>query len=278
MLEKFNTMDRPRPRNDYYHDIFSIGVTARFGLLSNTIYGPANASGANDRRFISYWRRPSVKINFSGAVARYLASIPQAKPQRSICSYLECPFSALVGRIKKNAKLDEAWRYMLGISDPAQRLEIAEEIVRQQVLLAEKIGCEHDSVWASITQSFRVFWKGKVSCSEKRPLSGISCSWDWRTRTKNQLEWYNFCVCEESSHAVWPLCVSCLWDCWRGTMQGGKLDANIELYPREFGFGIRFYLINKTISHPSTWPSGWGAALSSITNARLGSLWCFSAS
>lgn len=249
MLKKLNTIDRPRPRNDYYHDIFSIVVIARFALLSNTIYGPANASGANDRRFKSYWRRPFIKIKCSGAVARSLASIPQAKRQRSICSYLECPFSAPVGRKRKNTKLDEAWRYMLGFSDPAQRLEIAEDVAHQQVLLAENIGCEHDPVWASISQPFRLFWKGKLSCSEKSPFSGIFVlEIEWRGRKIN-LSDITFAYVKR---AVWPLCVSCLWDCWRGTMQGGKLDAKIELYPREFEFGSRFYLINKTIAHPST--------------------------
>lgn len=42
--------------------------------------------------------------------------------------------------------LEEAWRYMLGIFDQSQRLEVAEDVAHQQVLLAEKIGCKHENM------------------------------------------------------------------------------------------------------------------------------------
>lgn len=42
--------------------------------------------------------------------------------------------------------LDEAWRYMLGISDQSQRLKVAEDVAHQQVLLAEKMGCKYQKM------------------------------------------------------------------------------------------------------------------------------------
>lgn len=35
---------------------------------------------------------------------------------------------------------------MLGISDHSQRLKVAEGVVHQQVLLAEKMGCKHQNM------------------------------------------------------------------------------------------------------------------------------------
>ena len=42
--------------------------------------------------------------------------------------------------------LDEAWQYMLGIPDLAHRLEVAEDVPHQQVLLAEIIGSKHETM------------------------------------------------------------------------------------------------------------------------------------
>lgn len=42
--------------------------------------------------------------------------------------------------------LDEAWGYMLSVPDQSQRLEVAEDVAHQHVLLAEKMGYENQNM------------------------------------------------------------------------------------------------------------------------------------
>lgn len=82
--------------------------------------------------------------------------------------------------------LDEAWRYMLGIPDQSQRLEIAKDVAHQQVLLGEKVGCEHENMARLLKRD----WKS-VGMARQTMTDLIGRLHDWamifsRVKTRNQ--------------------------------------------------------------------------------------------
>ncbi len=51
------------------------------------------------------------------------------------------------------SRLDEAWEYILGISDDNQQREIAKNIAHQQVLSAERMGYKHKDMARLLQQN-----------------------------------------------------------------------------------------------------------------------------
>ncbi len=57
--------------------------------------------------------------------------------------------------------LDKAWEYMLGIPNSLQQLEIAKDIAHQQILVAEKIGCEYKNMARLLKRDLKSVGKAK---------------------------------------------------------------------------------------------------------------------
>ena len=62
--------------------------------------------------------------------------------------------------------LDDAWQYMLRIPDDAQRLEVAEDVAHQHVLLAEKMGYEHLNMTALLKRDWQSVGMAKETMTD----------------------------------------------------------------------------------------------------------------
>lgn len=51
--------------------------------------------------------------------------------------------------------LDDAWQYMMSILDQTQRIEVAEDVAHLHVLLAEKMGYEHQNMTAVLKRDWK---------------------------------------------------------------------------------------------------------------------------